>query len=176
LISWERFSVELNERNKRATKIRQIASATIDQCGDCRDHAAVLANDIDGFCTRPPRVTTSSATMKRSAGAILNPPTQDELTFFLFGEDMGFSRLRAYFVANDDSTEGRGDHGSGVDPAQLIRESAADSGRNRRVLQQQGALEKLAAVQAAAQEEMTVEEGVRAAEKVEDLVGCHGMK
>ena len=41
--------------------------------------------------TRPPRVTTSSATMNRSLGEILKAAAQDKAARFFLGEDMTFA-------------------------------------------------------------------------------------
>jgi hypothetical protein len=56
----------------------------------------------------------------------------------------------------------------------LVGKGAADAFGYLGVAQEEGALEKLAAVQAGAEDEVAVEEGAGLAEKFEDVVLIHG--
>jgi hypothetical protein len=61
-------------------------------------------------------------------------------------------------LADDDSAHSRRDHGGGFVVFQLLREESAHMRRHGGILQKQRTLEKLTAVESAAQDEMPVQE------------------
>jgi hypothetical protein len=176
LIGRESLGVELDQRNKRAPEVRQIASTAIDERGDGCDYTAMLANDIDRFLHAASAGYDIFRDDEAAAWCDFESATQDEFAVLLFRKDVRLLEAAGDFVAYDNPAESRGDYRFGVNSAQFIRQRRADPRGNRRVLKQERALEKLPAMQTAAQNKVTIEKRVGAAEKVEDFVGCHGKR
>jgi hypothetical protein len=72
-------------------------------------------------------------------------------------------------LSDNDAAERGGDDGVAVDAAELRGECAADLFRDLGVTEEEGALEKFAAVQSGTEDEMSVEEGAGLAEEVEEV-------
>ena len=87
---------------------------------------------------------------------------------------MGLAQLACDLLSDQDAAQGRGDHGVKLGAAELVGKGAADAFGHLGIAQEEGALEKLAAVQAGAEDEVAVEEGAGLAEKFEDVVLIHG--
>jgi len=81
--------------------------------------------------------------------------------------------LAGHFLADDQPAEGRSDDGGGLRCADLIREGLAEPLDGWHILQGQGALKVLAAVQAAAQDEVPFEQRAGLAEEFKSFGLCH---
>jgi hypothetical protein len=77
---------------------------------------------------------------------------------------MPFPQSASDFLTHDDSTQRGRDDRITIDLSELMRKPGADIRCDSRVLQEQSALKKLPAVQARAQNEVSVEERSRLAE------------
>jgi hypothetical protein len=71
----------------------------------------------------------------------------------------------ANLLANNDSAQSGRNHRVALDRPQFIREPGANISRDSGMLEEQSALEKLPAMQAGAQHEMSIEERACLAEK-----------
>jgi hypothetical protein len=91
-----------------------------------------------------------------------------------FGKDVRLAQLARDFLSDNDAAEGGGDDGVAVDAAELRGESGADLLGDLGVTQEEGALEKFAAVQAGTEDEVSVEKRAGLAEEVEKFGLGHG--
>jgi len=82
--------------------------------------------------------------------------------------------LAGDLLSDQDAAQGWGDHGVKLGIAELVGKGAADAFGHLGIAQEEGALEKLAAVQAGAEDEVAVEKGAGLAEKFEDGGLVHG--
>lgn len=90
-----------------------------------------------------------------------------------FDEDVAEVEFAGDFVTDEDTAEGGGDYGVGREVRDEGSECGANALGNLRVLEEEGALKELAAVEAGAEDEMTVEECAGLAEEGEEFVGLH---
>lgn len=98
---------------------------------------------------------------------------QDEAAIaVLFDEDVPLAEVAGDFLSDDDTPDCGRDDGGGVIGRKFIREPATNLRGDGGILQEQGALEKLPAVKAGTEHEMTLEECSGLSEKIEDLI--HG--
>jgi hypothetical protein len=88
----------------------------------------------------------------------LKTASQNKSAVFFFHEDVAFPGRRDDFLADNDSTEGGRDNRVARDGAELIGEPPANVSGDVGVLEEQGALEELPAVEAGAQYEMAVKQ------------------
>ena len=121
-------------------------------------------------CTRPPLVTTSSTTRIFSPGAILNPAPQDQFAILFFHENKPHAELPRDFLADDQSAHRRRDHRDRAERPDFGRQRRAEFFDDGHLLERQRALEKLPAVQTAAQNEMAFEQRAGVAENLENFV------
>src|SRR5262245_26078683 len=91
---------------------------------------------------------------------------KDEFALFFFDKDEAQAKLAGDFLADDEPAHRRSDHGGGAGAAGFRAEGRAEAFHGRHVLQRQGALEELAAVQAAAENEMSFQERARLAKEL----------
>jgi hypothetical protein len=158
LVGCEGLDVHFDQTDERTTVIRPLAAAAIDNDADPRNFSAVRADDIDGFLDAPAAGHHILGHNEPFVRPDLKTAPQGETAGFFFHEDMAFRERAPNFLADDDSTEGRGDDGVALDVAQLIGEPSANVRGDVGVLKEQGALEKLPAVKARPQNEMAVEQ------------------
>lgn len=171
----ECFDIHLNERNERAPEVGKLAGTAVHNRAGGDDDAAVVADDLNGFLNATAACYHILGDDEALAGANLKTPAQDESAVAVFfHEDVFFAQMAGNLLADDDPTDGRGDDGRGFKGFELFCEHAADLGGNCGILQQQGALEKLTAVQTAAKDEVPVKERAGFAEEIEDFV--HGAR
>jgi hypothetical protein len=75
----------------------------------------------------------------------------------LLNKDVPLAEMAGHFLTDDDPADCGGYHGFSIIRAELFREHSAHARRDWRVLEQEGALEKFATVQAAAKDKVAVE-------------------
>ena len=107
------------------------------------------------------------------AGRDFESAPQHQLAILFFRKNKPRAKLPRDFLADDQSAERGRDDGDGAERAGLVRQRAADFFDNGHLLEREGALKVLAAVQAAAEDEMAFEQRATVAENLEDFVLCH---
>jgi hypothetical protein len=144
----ECFNVHFDKTNEGAAEVRSLAAAAIDDHADARDLSAVGSDDVD-------RLLHTAAASDHVFGhdeslvrRDLKAASQDQAARLFFRENVPFAQRSADFLSDNDSAQGRGNHRVTVKVAQFIRETAANFRGDIGVLEEQGALEKLPAVQA----------------------------
>jgi hypothetical protein len=100
----------------------------------------------------------------------LKPAPQDKAPRLLFGEDVALSQGAAHFLADNNSTEGRGDDGVAVQPTQLVGQPSANITRDVGVLEEKRTLKKLPAVKSRSQNEMALQQCAGFPEEREQVV------
>jgi hypothetical protein len=167
----ECLDIHLDKGNEGASEVGKLAVAAVyDGPGGC-DDSAMVADDLNGFLDAATAGDDILGDNETLAGLDLKTPAEDESAgAVFFNEDVFFAQVAGNLLADDDSADSRRNNGRGLEGAELVGEQPADMRRHGGVLQKKRALEKLAAVQAAAQDEMPVEESAGFAEEVEDFV------
>ena len=107
------------------------------------------------------------------AGCNFESAPQLELAFLFFRKDEPRAKLSRDFLSNDQPAECRRDDGAGAELAGLVGECAAEFFDDGHLLEREGALKVLAAVQSAAKDEMAFEQRAGVAENLENFVLCH---
>ena len=87
----------------------------------------------------------------------------------LLDKDVLLAEMARHFLTHDDSSDGRRNYRRGGKVFKFLGQQSADMRGHRGILQQQRALEELAAVQARSKNKVTLQEGARLAEEVENV-------
>jgi hypothetical protein len=131
------------------------------------------ADNIDGFLHAPAFGHHVFDHQHFFIGCDFESAPQDQFAFFLFGEDEAKTQLAGDLLADDQSAQGGRDDRGRAQAAHLGRQRAAQAFDDRHFLQGQRALEILAAVQAAAENEMPFQQRARLAENLQCLFARH---
>ena len=109
------------------------------------------------------------------AGRNFESAPQHELALLFFWKNEPYAKLPRDLLADDESAERGRDDGNGAERAGLVGERVPDLFDDGHLLEREGALEELAAVQTAAEDEMAFEQRAAVAENFQNFVLCHGM-
>jgi hypothetical protein len=105
------------------------------------------------------------------AGPDFKATTQYEPAIaILLDEDVSPPKMAGDFLSHNDPADCWRYHGFGIIRAEIFREHSAYARRDGRVLEQEGALEKFATVQAAAKDKVAVEQGSGLFEKFQNVL------
>ena len=125
-------------------------------------------------CTRPPLVTTFLDDKYLLAGPDLESTSQNQLAFLLFDENESESELPGDFLTDDQAAHRRGHHRDGAERFCFLRQGGPKFFDHRHLLQSQRALKELAAVQTAAQNKVTLQEGTGITKNLQRFFLRHG--
>jgi hypothetical protein len=100
----------------------------------------------------------------------LKATPHDQATGLFLRENMPLPERTPDFLSDNDSAQGGGDYSIALQVAQFVREAAANFRGDIGVLEKQGALEELPAVQAGAQHEMAIKQCAGLAEQRKQIV------
>ncbi len=170
LVSGPSFNVEFEQAEERAAEIGRLVSAAIDERADGGNDTAVFADDGDGLGDAAAFGNDVFEHEKTFPGRNGEATSEDERVVLFFGENVFLGKLASDFMADKQPADGWRNHGVGFDMAHFFRELAADLRGDDRILQEQGALEKLPAVQARTENEMPLEKGVRLPKQIENFL------
>jgi hypothetical protein len=107
------------------------------------------------------------------AGRNLESAPQDQFAVLFFHKNEPHAKLPRDFLADDQSAHRRRNDGDRAEGFDLGRQRRAEFFDDGHLLEREGALEKLPAVQAAAQDEMAFEQRAAVAENLQNFVLCH---
>ena len=107
------------------------------------------------------------------AGRNFETAPQNEFALLFFHEDEAHAKLPRDFLADDESAHRRRDDGDRAERFDFCRERRAEFFDGGHLLERERALEKLPAVQTAAEDEMAFEQRAAVAENLENLILCH---
>ena len=161
----ECFHIELHEAEERAAKVREISAAAIDNCRNAFNHSATRTDNLKGLLNAATPGDNIFNDQKTVAGVDLKPPAQDQPVFLFLRKNVRKPEGARHFVSDDQSSKRGRDGALRAQGAYFFGKLSADLRRDPGVLQQQRALEKLPAVQARAEQEMTVEKRAGLPEK-----------
>jgi hypothetical protein len=168
---------EFHEGDERASEIRPVASRSVNDGGDGGDNAAVLPDDFDGLGDASTARDHIFDNDEFFVGVDLKSAPEDESPLLFLGEDVTFPEAAGDFMANNQSAQGWGNDGLGIDATQLLSKGGTYFGGNGGVLKEQCALKELAAVETGAENEMPIDQGAGIAEQLEEIFGhrvCSG--
>ncbi len=174
IICLKSFDVHFDQADKRAAKIRPFPAASIDDHPDGGHIPSVRPHNLHGLLHAAAAGDHIFGHDEPFVGPDLESPSQDEPSRFFLRENVPFPQGAPHFLADDNSAQGGRDHRVAVDLAQFVREPRANIRRDPGVLEEQGALKKLPAMQARPQHEMPIEERARLAEKRKQIVAHPG--
>ena len=118
------FDVHLDKADKGAAKIRPFPAAAIDDHTDPGDFTAVRAHNIDGFLHPSAPRDDIFGHDELLAGRDLEAAPEHQAARFFLNENVAFSERTANFMPDDDSSEGRGNHGVALDSRAVCRRAA----------------------------------------------------
>lgn len=124
--------------------------------------------------TRPPLVTTSSATRTFLTRLDRKTALQDQLAVLLVRENRADSERTGDLLADDQAADRRRDHRLNPLPPELIGEEPADRFGLVRVLQKQSGLKEAAAVQSAAKLKVAGQKRTGIFQNFDDFLFRHG--
>ena len=107
------------------------------------------------------------------AGLDLEAAAQHEIALLLLDENEAHSKLPRHLLPDHESAHGRGQHGDRLVAVEFSRQRRTQALDAWHVLQRHRALEKLSAAQAAAQNEMTLQQRAGVLEELKNLVPRH---
>ena len=169
----EGFHLQRDEAELRHAKLGLAVGAVHDH-RHAGDVPAVGANDGHRFLHAPAFGHDIFHDEDVFAGRNFEAAPQHELAFLFFHEDEPRAKLPRDFLPNDEAAHRGRDHSEGAERFDLGGERRAEFFHDGHLLQGEGALEKLPAVQAAAENEMAFEQRAGVAKNLEDFVLCHG--
>jgi hypothetical protein len=170
IIGWKSLDCHLNQAEEWATEIRTRSAAAVDDDSDAHDFAAVLPDDVDCFLHAAAAGDDVFGYDEAFVRRNLEAAPEDEAASFLFGKDMAFAQGTSHFLPDNDSTESWRNDSIALNSAEFIGELAADARRDLGMLEEERTLEELPAVQARAEQEMSVEQRARFSEKRQQIV------
>ena len=168
---WRKFigrkvlHVHFDQTDKRAAKVRPFSATAIDDHADAGNLTPVGADDVDGFLHAAAASDDIFRHDELLARRDLKPAAQHQAARFFLNEDVSLAERAADLLTDDDSAESRGNHGVALKVAQLVSETPADFRRDGGMLKQDGALKKLATVEAGTQNKMAIKQGAGLAEE-----------
>jgi hypothetical protein len=164
------FDLHFNQAGEGAAEIWPLTAAAIDDDSDPGDGSAVGADNVDRFLDAPAARNHVFGDHEPLVRPNREAATQNQAAGFFLHEDVPFPKGAADFLANDDSAEGGRDYSVTFQIAKFVRQSPAHLGSNVGMLKQQGALEKLAAMQTRTKDEVAVEQCAGFAKKREQIL------
>ena len=172
MIRLEGFHVEAQQTEHGRAQIHRAVRAVHDH-GHSQHVTVMGADDVDGFLDAPAFGHHVFDHEEFLAGSDAEPAAQDQFALFFFREDKARPQLPGHFLANHQSAHGGRNDRCGAQRTHLVRQSAAQLFHVGHVLQREGALKILAAVQAAAENEMPFEQRARPVENSQGFFACH---
>lgn len=146
---------------------------TIDNRGDADDSSVVGFYDADGFLDAAPLGDDIFNNKDFFFRINFESASQHEFAFLFFGEDESHSQLSRDFLADHQSAHGGSDDGYGAVIADFVSESAPEFFDGGHLLESEGALEVLAAVQTTSQYEMALEQCTALAKDLQYFIIRH---
>jgi len=166
LIGREGFDIHLDKGHEWTSKVGEGASAAIHDRAGGHDDAAVIANDLNGLLDATAPGDDVFGDDEFLAGRDGEAAEDESAIAVFFDEDVAFAEMAGDFLANNDASDGGRNDGGGIRCVrrELVGQQTANLGGDGSILQEQGTLEKLAAVQAGTKNEVSVEQSTRLAE------------
>jgi len=156
----------LRETDEWASKLGQLPAAAIYNGGDRYNFPPMLPYDLDGFHDAAASRDNVFCYYELVPFVDFKAPAQNKAVIFLLREDVGQAKVPCYFMPHNDASQSGRNHAGGAGCARFVGEASAHIGSKGRVLQEKGALEKLAAVKSRAQKEVSFEQRSGLAEKI----------
>jgi len=165
----------LDKAHEGASEVGEIASAAVhDRSGSYYD-APKSRDDINRLLNAATTGDDILGDEETLAGNHLEAAHDEGAVPVFLDKDMTGAEMAGHLLADDNSSHSGGDDcrllaiDLSVEGAELFRQFPADLSGDRGILQEQGALEELAAVEAGTKDEVAVKEGSGLFEEGEDV-------
>ncbi len=153
----------------------QGAVRTVHQHGHPRHDPLAGADDLEGLLHPAALGDDVLDHQHPLARGDLESAPQHQPALLLLGEDEPEPELTGDFLPDHQPAHGGGDDGGGRQVPELGGQRGSEPLDQGHLLQRNRALEKLAAVQTAPENEMAVEQRARRAERLQGFLGGHGV-
>src|ERR1035441_7652293 len=171
----EHRNLQRNEAEHRHAKFRR-AVRTVHHHRHAGDRAAVGANNVNRLLHATALGHDILDNENFFSGCNLEPAPQDEFAVLFFHEDETDAELPRHFLADYESAHRWRNDRDRAERFDLRRQRRAELLDDRHLLEREGALEKLPAVQTAAEDEMAFEQRSAIAENFQNVVLRHRRK
>ena len=169
------FRSHLDKTDKGTSEVGEISPATIDNRTGRHHDTAQTADDVDGLLNASAPGDDILGDKEALAGMHLETAHDESAVAVLLDEDVAGAEMAGDFLADDDATHGGRDNRRepavrlGVKRPEFRGQFPADLRGHRGILQEQGALEELPAVEPGAEDEVAVQKGSGSFEEIEDV-------
>jgi hypothetical protein len=157
---------------ERESKIH-LAVGSINGRSNGKELRRMPANDVNRFLDATAFGDDVFYDDQAFAGSDFESPSEDEFPFFFLDENEPAPELSGNFLAEHESAHGWGDDSGGTEVAEFVGERVAEFFDDWHLLEGESALEILAAVEAAAENEMAFKQRAGIAEHLEDFIAGH---
>lgn len=160
----ESLGGHLYQTDKGASKVWEVSTAPINDGSGGDHHTTEFADDVDGFLYATSAGDNILSHKEALAGSHFKSAHNKAAVPILLHKDMACAKMARNFLTHDDAADGGRNNsrelaaGLRVVGTKLRSQFPADLRGDRCILQEQCALEELAAVEAGAEDEVTVEQ------------------
>jgi hypothetical protein len=172
-IGWKSLDMQTNQAEDRDAEVHGAVRA-IHEHGDRDRFALTTADDVEGFLDT---AALGDDVLDNQAFLLwrnFESASKHQFSLFLFDKDEAEAELTGDFLTDDEPAHRGGNDGGGAEAVDLRGERCAEPFDHRHLLKRQGALKKLAAVQAAAQDKMAFKQCAGLAKQVQGFSVRHG--
>jgi hypothetical protein len=164
----------LDQRNEGTSKIGDLTTAAIYDGSSGEDDAAVVTDNLDGFLNAAAAGDDVFRNDECFARLDLESSAQNESAVAVFfHKNMLFPKMARDFLAHNNAADSWGYDGRCWIGAEFIREQSTDLRGDGSILQEQGALEKLTAMESAAKDKMPIQQGAGFSKEFKNV--AHGL-
>jgi hypothetical protein len=172
IIRIKRLHLQRDQADRRHTELSQ-AVGTIHHHADCQNIAAIGSDNIKRLLDATAFGHDVFHDENLFAGCNFEAAAQYKFPLLLLHKNKAQPQLPCDFLPNNQTAHGRSDNCYGVIRFKFSRQHRAEFFNDGHLLQGEGALKELPAVQTAAEDEMPFEQRARVAENLENFVLCH---
>ena len=164
-----------NQTERRHAELDR-AAGTVHSQRNTHDLPAAAAHDGDRFLNAPALGEDILNDEQLFGGRNFESPTERQFAFRFLHKNEAKPQLAGYFLAKHQSTQGRREDGGGAEGAHFVGQFRDELFHDGHLLESQGALEILAAVQPAAEHEMAFQQRPAVTKKLQHFALGHGLR
>jgi hypothetical protein len=147
-----------------------LSAAAVHDDANAHNLPAVRSDNIDGFLDAAAARDHVFRHDKPLVRPDLKATPEDETARVFLDENMALTQRSPNFLPDHDAAKGRGDDRVAFKVAKFLRQPAAHVRRYVGILEEKRTLKKLAAMQAGAQDEMTIQQSACSSKECEQIL------